>query len=232
VLAAGALVLVATVPGWCDEPRAELELVIASGDGTWKLGEALAIDVALQNAARAPVVLYHPQSIHMVSQCWQLSCRVTRPGGRDIVVEPEITFASAPLERREDFRELAPGDSLAVRISIQADDPMATHTPSGWVGLIPISEAESELLSEVSIKALYGIHGEVFFISGGRHWLAVRDLLADVFNQPGEYLLKFTYTNECTQAVEFREDGTGLLEPVDQAWSGRLTETLVIAIEE
>lgn len=231
-LAAGGLLLLGGVPGWCGEPQGRLDLAVEPSDSAPALGEEFDLTLRLLNSGQAPLVLYHPESIHKVSDCWSLSCRVTRPGGNELVLEPEITFASAPLEKRDHFRELAVGDAVTVEIHIRADDPSATHTPSGWVGLIPISETESELLPEKAIKALYRIRGEIYFISGGGQWLAIRDLLGDVFNRPGEYRLEFEYENRCTHAWELPEDGTTVWTVIEQAWSGDLSATLVITIEE
>ena len=232
VLVAAGLILLGSVPGWCGEPQGGLDLVVEPSDSTPVLGKEIDFTVRLVNSGQAPLVLYHPESIHKLSDCWSLSCRVRRPDGNGLVLKPDITFASAPLEMRDHFKELAAGDFVTVEIHIRADDPLATFTPSGWVGVIPISEGESELLSEEAIKALYRIRGEIYLISGGGQWLAIRDLLGDVFNRPGEYRLEFDYENRCTHAWEFPEGGTTLWTPIDQAWSGDLSETLLITIKE
>lgn len=91
---------------------------------------------------------------------------------------------------------------VSVPIHLEADDPSATHTPSGWVGLIPISTVESDVLPEAAVKRLHGIRGDVYFIVGSETSLAIRDLLMDVFNQPGDYqrVPPFAITQSCMGA--------------------------------
>lgn len=232
VLAAGAFVHQVNVSGWCDEPRGKLELVAESADDTSMRGEALVITLMWRNSGQEPLEIYHPESIHMVSPCWSLKCRVTLPNRDVLILAPEIMFARYPLVKREHFRQLGPGDAMSIQIHLQADDPSATHTPSGWVGLIPISKAVYHLLPAGLIKRLYGIRGRFFFIGGDEIHLAIRDLMADVFNRPGEYRLEFEYENDCTRYLDFSAEGKGSLKPVKRAWSGRLSDEVVITIQD
>ena len=231
-LFAGALALFLVHPGWGDDRAGSLELLVETPSRTVSLGHALDFVVSLRNSGHEAIELYHPKSIHMVSYCWSLSFRVTRPDGNVVTLAPEITFASAPFVERKDFQRLEPGEALSVPIHLEADDPSATHTPSGWVGLIPISTVEFDVLPEAAVKRLHGIRGDVYFIVGSETSLAIRDLLMDVFNQPGDYRLEFDYHNDCTQHLEFSEAGTGELSSVHGAWSGRLAYELVVRTED
>jgi hypothetical protein len=176
-LSAGALALFMIHPGGGDDRPGPLELAVETPSRTVSLGHPLDFVVSLRNSGHEAIELYHPKSIHMVSYCWSLTFRVTRPDGQVVTLAPEITFASAPFVERGDFRRLEPGEALSVPVHLEADDPSATHSPSGWVGLIPISTAESDALPEAAVK------------------------------QPGDYRLEFDYHNDCTQYLEFSEAG-------------------------
>ena len=156
---------------------------------------------------------------------------MTSPGGDSLTLAPEITFMSLPKEKREHFRHLGPGDAVEIEIHLQADDPSATHTPSGWVGLVPISRAEFGLPEDV-IKRRHGIRGRVLFVSGSEVFLGIRDLLSDVFGRPGKYRLDFEYENECIRHWDVDAEGNAAFRAAHGAWSGRLSAALVIAIEE
>ena len=230
-LAVGALALLPNVRGSCDEPQGKLDLVVEAANDTLAQGEELDLTVSLRNSGQGPLELYHPESIHRASPCWSLRCRVTPPRGNVLDLAPDTTFANVPTERRQDFQRLGPGGALEIGIHLQVDDPAATHTPSGWVGLIPISRAELELPEDL-IKRRHGVQGKVFFISGSEVHLAIRDLLKDVFHESGEYLLDFEYQNDCTRFWDLTAEGKSVLKAVDGAWSGRLSDALVITIED
>lgn len=219
-------------PGWGDDRPGSLELLVEARNQTVGLGDPLDFDISLRNPGHEAIKLYHPKSIHMVSYCWSLTVRVTRPNGKIVTLAPEITFASAPRVEREDFRIFEPGETLSVPIHLEADEPSATHTPSEWVGIIPISTVESDVLPEAAVKRLHGIRGDVYFITGGETSLAIRDLVMDVFNQPGDYRLEFIYRSDCTQYLEFSGARASELVSVDRAWSGELAYELVVRIED
>ena len=231
VLALGAFVFLANVRGRCDEPPGKLELVVQVADDTVKPGEELDLTLTLRNSGPDPLELYHPDSIHRTSSCWSLTGNVTSPGGDSLTLAPEITFMSLSTEKREHFRHLRPGDAAEIEIHLRADDPSATHTPSGWVGLVPISRAELEL-PEDAIKRRHGVRGRVFFVSGREVHLGIRDLLNDVFGRPGKYRLDFEYENECTRHWDVDAEGRVAFRAVDGAWSGRLSTALVVTIED
>lgn len=231
VLAVGVLALLTNVQGWSDEPPGKLELLVQVADDAVAPGEELDLAVTLRNSGPGPLELYHPESIHRGSSCWSLACKVTSPDGDSLTLAPEITFANLSMEKREHFRHLEVGDAVEVGIHLQRDDPTATHTPSGWVGLVPISRAELEL-PEDAIRRRHRVRGRIFFVSGSEVHLGIRDPLADVFGRPGEYRLDFEYDNQCTRHWALDAEGNAAFRTVDGAWSGRLSASLVITIQD
>ena len=202
----------------------ELQVIAGPRQQIVDPGDEITIDLALRNPGDDPLQFYHPPSIHMVSSCsWSLAANVTRPDGREFTLAPEITSALAAHPSNETVRTLAPGDEIVIPFHIGPDDPTATHSPSGWVGLIPISRSEYEMLPEAVVKAAHGVRGEVFFISGSNVRLALRDPLVDIFNVPGKYVLHFEYANACARSLN---------DEIGKLWTGELSAEIEITVAD
>lgn len=150
-----------------------------------------------------------------------------------MTLEPEIMFAMIPRVRKEDFHILHPGETIHIPVRLEIEgDPLKTHTKSGWVALMEITKFESTLPPE-ALKRKYHIQGEMSYITGGKEYLAIRDILRDVFNLNGEYQIEVHYSNFHNTFLAPNE-GTSYLVPVSvhNAWTGKLSEKTAITIQK
>lgn len=205
---------------------ADLELEVVPPDGAVTLGKPLEMDLRFVNRGDGDLAVFQPDSIHKSWPCWALDAEVVRPDGSEFTLRPEVMYAMAPMPSPEHVVMLEPGDAWTVSLRLVPDEPLTTHPPSGWVAVIPISGFEVEHMPEEALKTAYGVDGEVYFISGARHWLALREVLADVFDQPGSYTVSFTMENRCVPL-----DAKGVPVP-PEPWQGAVTGEAVIEVTQ
>ena len=114
-----------------------------------------------------------------------------------------------------------------------AERKMEQSTFEGrWIGKIDLDEEESRSNTS-DIKKKYNIKGETFAISGSGKFLALKEILTDVFNIEGEYILEFNYENRITYySVPDEENKYMVGRDYPGAWSGSLSASISIIITE
>lgn len=207
------------------EKTASLNLHIETSEKVYKLGDPLQFQIVLRNVGQEPLHLFQPDSLGKLWPEWKLEVTVTKPDGKIIILEPEITFQMLPQPLKEHYQTLAPAQEIRIPLLLLRPKAGDNPTTNIWVALIEITKAESQLFSPEVLKAKHHIKGDTYIISGAKEFLAIRDTVGDVFNAPGTYLLEARYDNHYNFFLSPDATGERLQGVhVPSAWHGTLLQ--------
>ncbi|MDD5584298.1 MAG: hypothetical protein PHV55_04505 [Candidatus Omnitrophica bacterium] len=242
ILAFFLLVHTAGFLSFCQEPASQLIFNAQADRAAYRQGEPIGITLRITNQGTQEAKIFHPDILGKSWEgCdWDLQCTVRKPNGATIVLAPDIRLqASYSVEPRY-FKVIAPGAALEIPLKFKGNkvfDPIRKAYSSNeegddWVGLIEIG-AHAANISDEDARSRFHIKGDYGFMSGDKNCIIVKQLLADVFNAPGQYRLDFEYTNNCNFASS--TDRQGRIDQWDKvvdAWTGKLTASVTFEIEK
>lgn len=227
---------------FCQEPASQLIFSAQADKTAYKQGEPIGITLRIINQGTQEVKIFHPDILGKSwGGCdWDLQCTVRKPNGVIIVLEPDMRLQTSYSVEPQYFKVIAPGAALEIPLKFKGNkvfDPIRKAYSSDeegdeWVGLIEIG-AHAANISEEDVRRRWSIKGDYGFISGAKDYIAVKQLLADVFNVPGLYLLDFQYGNNCNFASSTDRQGRiDRWDKVTDAWIGKLATSVTFEIEK
>jgi hypothetical protein len=227
---------------YADESVSALILQAQADKAVYKLGEPISIMLLITNQGTQEVKVFHPDILgkSWVGCDWDLQCKVTKPNGATITLEPDMRLQASNSVQAQYFKVLAPGGVLQIPLKFKGNkifDPVRkaySNDDAGddWVGLIEIG-AHAANISEDDARLRFGIKGDYGFMSGANNYIAVKQLLADVFNAPGLYQLDFQYGNDCNFVSSTDRQGRiDQWDKVTDAWTGKLAASVTFTIEK
>ncbi|MDD5195767.1 MAG: hypothetical protein PHQ96_08870 [Candidatus Omnitrophica bacterium] len=236
------ILIIAYTSGYCQEQLSAIEFHAVTDKSVYKQGEPIAITLYLTNRDTKDIKLFHPDTL---GKSWVgcelgLECRVRRPGGSIILLEPDMRFEASYAVEAQYFKVLTPGDALGIPLRFKGNkffDPvMKTYSNKSegneWVGLIEIGPHQANI-SDEDVRRRWGIKGDYGFLSGTKDYIIVRQLLSDVFNSPGQYQLDFEYVNNCNFASSAdRQGNVDQWDKVTDAWTGKLEASVSFEIQD
>jgi len=219
---------------YSEETTISLRLSAKSDKETYKLGEPIKIELSLKNLGNTPLNVFHPDSIHKGWHNWKLKCYVTKPNGQKRELIPEVTSTSMVLiPDKKHYKTLVPDQMINIPIKLEVEQSDTTYTKSGWIALIEISKMESDDLPTKLLREKYNIQGEfyIYYIIDGNNYIALKDVITDVFNTTGQYMLEFQYENLSNIFLEPNEQNNGfVMVDAPHAWTGLVSEKIKIQI--
>ncbi|MGE5598406.1 MAG: hypothetical protein ACM3XS_03405, partial [Bacteroidota bacterium] len=188
--------------------------------------------VSLKNTGDRELLLFHPPLFGEYWRDWELSARVTKPGGRVVTIKPALVTARVPRPEGSHFRALIPGDSIDARMLFPGKRREGMSEAGEWVAMLPLTRFEAERFPEWLLRWKYRIKGEFgYFSGGGREYVQLYDIVGDVFGGPGRYTLEIRYVNryDSFPAPDATEKYL-VPKKVPGAWTGELSRTISLEI--
>ena len=211
----------------------ELKLIVKPDKDVYRLGEIIDINISLKNTGADTLKLYHPGLKDWGWYDLDLTVTVTRPDSREIVIQHEMCYSMIPVPKLEDFRTIEPEGELLIPMRFDSLKGSSYPKRNIWVGLIKISEQEYNDTSMDDLKNKYSIEGETYYISGKYEYLALREILKDVFDIEGRYVLNFRYENDKGYYLAPDEENKYMKAvEIPSAWTGELSENITIDISK
>lgn len=209
-----------------------LRLIVDFDHPVYIRGETFGMTISLKNIGNRKLSLFHPPILGESWLDWALTLRVTKPGRREIVIEPRIVTARMPRPKKDHFRTLAPGESIDIRLSFPGKDPDRTKTRNEWEAILPITRSDLRL-PEKLLRWKYRLKGDFCYIStgNGEEFLALDDIAGNVFNVPGRYILEFRYFNRYDYFLAPDGQGKYLVpKKLPDAWKGELKRIISLKV--
>ncbi len=222
----------------------DLALELKPSRKAYQLGEPIEIQWGLRNLTEKSIKFFKPDNINVKWMGWDMTCRITRPDGRQMTIEPNIYYSFVPHPEEKYFLTLEPADYHLLEnmdLSTQQElpeDARKTETDmvdSGygrWVATFPLSLSESEMSND-HLRSQFDIRGNYYFISTGKdQHLALQDFLVDVFDQEGVYELTCSYRTDYSHASKFDDEQKMALKKVENVWAGTVSDNCSIVIRD
>ncbi|MFA5005173.1 MAG: hypothetical protein WC561_03480 [Candidatus Omnitrophota bacterium] len=210
-----------------------LQLIISTDKSFYKMFQPIHLKLILRNISKKEIILFQPDSIHQINSEWTLQCKIRKPNGQEVRIEPEITYSNMPIAKRKNFVSILPGEEIA--FSVDINDRLNQNQPlSPWVAIIDSWSHMADKLksSDFYARKIKGVVGDYLIISGSKNELAVKDLLKDVFNNVGTYVFECEYTNNIVSYLEAKENGYMTSVEVPGCWKGTLRSFSSIEISK